>query len=417
MEDKFNLLPIREWISTLGLSTDYTNLLRMAILLVIVVILAWLADYIAKKFLLVVIKKVVSRSKTQWDDVLFKRNVFGLIAHLLPGAVVYMAIPGLFVDFNPKLLLIAKDLVSIYILIIILLIGNAFLNSVKDIYNQLEISKNRPITGYIQVVKIIIYSAIIIWIISIIINKNPFVLLTGLGAMAAVILLVFKDTILGFVASIQLSANDMVRPGDWISMPKYHADGTVMEITLNTVKVQNWDKTISMIPTYALVSDSFNNWRGMEESGGRRIKRSINIDMNSIQFCSEDQIQKLKKIELLSDYIENKLHELKEANTNSESIFERTRKITNIGSFRIYIEKYIRAHPKINKDMTLLIRQLAPGPEGIPIEIYAFSAIQEWADYEAIQADIFDHLLAFTPEFDLKVFQHPSGQDFRSLRN
>ena len=190
-----------------------------------------------------------------------------------------------------------------------------------------------------------------------------------------------------------------------------------MEITLNTVKVQNWDKTISMIPTYALVSDSFNNWRGMEESGGRRIKRSINIDMNSIQFCSEDQIQKLKKIELLSDYIENKLHELKEANTNSESIFERTRKITNIGSFRIYIEKYIRAHPKINKDMTLLIRQLAPGPEGIPIEIYAFSAIQEWADYEAIQADIFDHLLAFTPEFDLKVFQHPSGQDFRSLRN
>jgi miniconductance mechanosensitive channel len=268
------------------------------------------------------------------------------------------------------------------------------------------------------VVKIIFYAAAVIMIISIFSGKAPSLLLGGLGAMAAVLILVFKDTILGFVASIQLSANKMVNVGDWISMPKYNADGDVIDISLNTVKVQNWDKTIATIPTYALVSESFNNWKGMEESGGRRIKRSINIDMNSVGFLDAEQIEKFRKYYLLKDYINRKEKEISEFNKSLKLEGDQVtngRKMTNLGTFRKYLEEYLKQHPKIHQDMTFLVRHLQPSDKGLPIEIYVFSNDQAWANYEAIQADIFDHILAIIPEFGLRVFQNPTGSDFRRL--
>jgi miniconductance mechanosensitive channel len=298
------------------------------------------------------------------------------------------------------------------------LVIDAVLNALHEIYRSLPISQGRNIKGYIQVVKIVFYFIAIILIISIFSGEAPKVLLGGLGAMAAVLILVFKDTILGFVASIQLSANKMVNVGDWISMPKYNADGDVIDIGLNTVKVQNWDKTIATIPTYALVSDSFNNWRGMEESGGRRIKRSLNIDMNSVGFLSKNQIDKFRKFNLLKDYVVQKEKEITEFNKSLNLEADEVtngRKMTNLGTFRKYLEEYLMAHPKIHTDMTFLVRYLQPTEKGMPVEIYVFSNDQAWANYEAIQSDIFDHILAILPEFELRVFQNPTGSDFQKL--
>jgi miniconductance mechanosensitive channel len=280
----------------------------------------------------------------------------------------------------------------------------------------MPISKGRSIKGYVQVVKLFFYCIGVILILSIILGESPKGILAGLGALAAVLILVFKDTILGFVASIQLSANQMVKPGDWISMPSHNADGTVTEITLNTVKVQNWDKTISMIPTYALVSDSFYNWRGMEESGGRRIKRSVNIDIKSITVASPELIAKLKKIHFIREYIEQRQKEIEEYNQThhiDDSTIVNGRRMTNIGIFRRYVEAYLKQHPKVHDNMTFLVRHLQPTEKGLPLEVYVFSKEQEWAKYESLQADIFDHLLAVLPEFELRAFQNPSGDDFR----
>jgi miniconductance mechanosensitive channel len=295
---------------------------------------------------------------------------------------------------------------------------DAVINAFHEIYHRLPISKGRNIKGFVQVVKIIFYFAGIILIISIFSGAAPKVLLGGLGAMAAVLILVFKDTILGFVASIQLSANKMVNVGDWISMPKYDADGDVIDISLTTVKVQNWDKTIATVPTYALVSQSFNNWKGMEDSGGRRIKRSINIDMSSVGFLDEAQIEKFRKFHLLNQYITKMNKEISDYNKSlklDDSIVTNGRRLTNLGTFRVYLENYLHSHPKINQDMTFLVRHLQPTEKGIPMEIYVFSKDQAWANYEAIQADIFDHILAIMPEFGLRVFQNPTGSDFQSL--
>jgi miniconductance mechanosensitive channel len=305
-------------------------------------------------------------------------------------------------------------------IIISLLVINSILLSFNEIYKSLPVAKNRPIKGYVQVVQILLYSIAIILIISILRGKPATGLLASLGAMAAVLILVFKDTILGFVASIQLSANKMVQIGDWISMPKHNADGTVTEITLNTVKVQNWDRTISTIPTYALVSDSFGNWRGMEESGGRRIKRHISIDMKSVKFCTPEMLTRFKKINSLKEYIEkteNEIEKFNEENNIDNEIVVNGRRMTNLGTFRKYLEAYLRNHPMIHNDMTFLVRQLQPTEKGIPLEIYVFGKDQRWGYYESIQADIFDHILAVIPEFDLRIFQNPSGEDFKSLIN
>ena len=410
--DKLDQLLLRTGMSE-GLETP----IRTVIVAVIILFLAILADFITRRVIVTGIRKVVSRSKTQIDDILVKRKVLHKIAHIVPGLLIYFTAGFVFANYAVLGDIIGR-LALIYIIIVLLLAIDSFINALHEIYLTTPVSKGRPIKGYVQVVKIIIYFIAIILIISSLMKESPNKLLTGLGAMAAVLMFVFKDTILGFVASIQLSANKMVVPGDWISMPSHNADGTVLDISLNTVKVQNWDKTIATVPTYALVSESFQNWKGMEESGGRRIKRSINIDMNSVRFVDDELADRFKKIQFLKDYVVSREAEIIKYNEEHKidgSILVNGRRMTNLGTFRKYIEEYLHRHPKIHNDMTFLVRQLQPDERGLPIEIYVFSNDQAWANYEAIQADIFDHILAVIPEFELRVFQSPSGRDFQNL--
>jgi miniconductance mechanosensitive channel len=406
----------KELLSGTALSEGIRVFVENATVIVITIILAVLADFIVKRIIISSIKNLAQKSKNDWDDVFVRRKVFNRLAHLAPAWIIYASLQYIFEA--PKLVKFLENITQAYMLLVVLLVIDALLNALHEIYQKLPISKGRNIKGYVQVMKIIFYSAAAIMVISIFSDKTPTKLLTGLGAMAAVLILVFKDTILGFVASIQLSANQMVNVGDWISMPKYNADGDVIDISLNTVKVQNWDKTIATIPTYALVSESFNNWRGMELSGGRRIKRSINIDMNSVKFLDHTQIEKLRKFYLLKDYFTRKEEEISVYNRSlqmEEGTVTNGRRMTNLGTFRIYLEEFLNHHPKINTEMTFLVRHLQPSEKGIPLEIYVFSKEQAWAKYEAIQADIFDHILAILPEFDLHVFQNPTGSDFNKL--
>ena len=407
--------------------------------IVIIVIVAWFAHFLTRHIILRIVARIAKRTKTTWDDILVKNKVFVGLAHLVPAFIVLYTANFSFPDIHQeiselpaetieflkqdhyfKLAGILTNLAKIYFTLIIVFVSNSVLNSGMEIYNTTEFAHHRPIKGYIQLIKILIYFMAGIMIIAVLLNRNPTVLLTGLGAMAAVLLLVFKDTILGFVASIQLSANNMVKIGDWIEMKSHGADGTVIDITLNTVKVQNWDKTISTIPTYALVAESFNNWKGMEESGGRRIKRFISIDTGTIKFCDEAMLSRFEKFDLIRAYVVQKENELKAYNQTkklSEEDYISGRHQTNIGIFRKYLEVFLRQHPMINLDMTFLVRQLQPVGKGLPIEIYVFCKDKAWANYEAIQADIFDHILAVIPEFELKVFQEPTGADISKLKN
>ncbi|MCK5692592.1 MAG: mechanosensitive ion channel [Bacteroidales bacterium] len=403
-------------LSGTGLSDGMLVFIENATIIVVTIILAALADLIVKRIIISAIATLTKRTKNDWDDVFVKQKVFNRLAHLAPALIVYYALQYIFDATD--LVKFLGNLTQTYMILVVLMVIDSLLNALHEIYTKLPISKGRNIKGFIQVVKIIFYFIAVILIISAFSEEPPKSLMAGLGAMAAVLLLVFKDTILGFVASIQLSANNMVNVGDWISMPKYNADGDVIDISLNTVKVQNWDKTIATIPTYALVSESFNNWKGMEESGGRRIKRSINIDMNSVTFLSPEQIEKLGNFHLLKDYINNKQQEIAEFNKSlnlEEGVVTNGRKMTNLGVFRKYMEEYLHHHPMISNEMTFLVRHLQPTDKGLPVEIYVFSKDQAWANYEAIQADIFDHTLAILPEFDLNVFQNPTGSDFQKL--
>jgi len=409
---------LKKWLVTLGLAENHATIISIALLIAGIIIIAFIADFITKKVLTAVVTRLVKKSKSKWDDIFAKKKVFGRIAHFAPALIIYFGINLVFV-VESKWITIIQAGALIYIILITLLVIDSIINSAHAIYQSLPISRNRSIKGYIQVIKIIINFIGIIFILSLILNKEIGFFFAGLGAIAAVLMLVFKDSILGLVGGIQLSANDMVRPGDWIEMPSHGADGTVTDISLNTVKVQNWDKTITTIPTYALVSQSFSNWRGMEESGGRRIKRSINIDMNSVKFCTKQMTDKFRKIHYLKDYVETKEKELEQYNKENiidNSIPVNGRRLTNIGTFRKYIEEFLKHHPRINNDMTFLVRHLQPSEKGLPIEIYVFSNDQEWANYEAIQADILDHIMAVIPEFELSVFQNPTGNDFKELK-
>lgn len=411
------LLDFTAILKKIGLNESTSYVLNITFGIIIILIVAWVADFVTRKIILQVLKKMAKRTKSTWDDILLEKKVFNRLAHIVPAIIIYYTIPFVLADFEILLSVILIG-IKIYLVLMVLLSIDGVINSFYQIYNTLEVSKTRPIKGYVQVIKIIIYFVAIIFIISIVRQKPPDKILAGLGAMAAVLMLVFKDTILGFVASIQLSANDMVRPGDWISMPSHGADGDVIDITLNTVKIQNFDKTISTIPTYALVSESFSNWRGMQESGGRRIKRHILLDMKSVKFCDDKMIQKFKKINRLKDYIALKEKELEDFNKESgidNTVLVNGRRMTNIGTFRKYLEEYLKNHPKIHLGMTLLVRQLQPTEKGVPIEIYVFTNDNAWANYESIQADIFDHILAVIPEFELSVFQNPTGEDFKKL--
>ena len=401
--------------------------------ILLIIFIAWLGHYITKMIFIRIVTRIARRTKNKWDDILVKRKVFNSLAHLVPALILYYtanfsyplisqeigelgdsAIEILSRDYYFSLAGILIKTARIYFVFILIYLSNSLLNAGMDIYNTTSYALNRPIKGYIQLIKILIFSLSGIMIISILIERDPTVLLAGLGAMGAVILLVFKDTILGFVASIQLSGNNMIKIGDWVEMRSRGADGTVIDVTLNTVKVQNWDKTISTIPTYAMVSESFNNWKGMEESGGRRIKRSVNIDMSSIKLCDSSILKQFEKFLLIKDYVKKKEKEIREYNKRkniSDEDLISGRRQTNVGIFRKYLEVYLHQHPEINGEMTFLIRHLNPSEKGLPIEIYVFCKEKSWARYESIQADIFDHILAVIPEFGLRVFQEPSGSD------
>ncbi|BAX80777.1 mechanosensitive ion channel family protein [Labilibaculum antarcticum] len=406
-------IQLKNWLISGGITEYWAIILQSIIAIFIVIIIAWICDIIAKKVLVSIVTKLVRKTKTSWDDILLERKVFSKIAHFAPAVIIYSS-AGM-ID-HEGLNNFIQNSAYVYMVILAIMLIDTFVNAGSDIYNTMSISKTRPIKGFLQLVKIFFYSMGLISITALIFDKNPFNIVAGMGAFAAVILLIFKDTILGFVASIQLSANKMVNIGDWISMPSKGADGIVIDISLNTVKVQNWDKTISTIPTYALVSESFTNWKGMEDSGGRRIKRHLNIDVKSIHFLSDEEIEQFEKIRLLKDYMIEKKKEIQTNNPEGE-IPVNQRRLTNIGTFRKYVEAYLQDHPKIHNEMTFLVRQLQVSEKGLPLEIYVFANDQEWANYEAIQSDIFDHILSIVPEFNLRVFQNPTGDDFRKLAN
>jgi miniconductance mechanosensitive channel len=334
----------------------------------------------------------VKKTKATWDDILFDRKALNNLSHVVAPWLLYLLLP--LVVQSEGVLDFLKRMCMVYIVAVLLRFVNAFLSGLYTIYSDRDASKNRPLKGLLQTGQVVAFCISAIIIVSLVINRSPAVLLTGLGASAAVLMLVFKDSIMGFVSGIQLSLNDMLRVGDWITMPKYGADGNVIEVTLNTVKVRNWDNTITTIPPYALVSDSFQNWRGMSESDGRRVKRSVNIDMSRVRFCTKEQIERFRRMPLLTDYINRA--------TASEGEGGR---LTNLGVFRMYLTLYINHHVGVNHSMISMVRQLQPTAMGIPLELYFFTRDKSWVPYENLQADVFDHLLAVIGEFDLQVFQ------------
>lgn len=406
---------IETWLKGQGLNSEAAVLLAKGTALLLVILFSIIADRIAKRFILRGVSAFVARTKSKWDDALEERNFFNQIAHLAPAIVIYLFIP-VALSGSQQIIDIIRAATMIYMILLGILIIDSALNAALDIYNTLPVAREIPIKSFVQVLKIVIYFIGGIFIISLIINKTPVYLFSGLGAMTAVLMFIFKDAILGFVAGIQLTANRLVAIGDWIEMPKYGADGDVLEVGLTTVKVQNWDKTVTTIPTYALISESFKNWRGMQESGGRRIKRAIYIDIGTIKFCDEEMLDRYRKIRYISQYIEKKKQELAEYNKQVDaSIRINQRRLTNVGTFRAYVVAYLKHHPMINQEMTFLVRQLKPTVNGLPIEIYVFCKDKVWANYESIQADIFDHILAAVPEFDLRIFQNPTGGDFKEM--
>ena len=373
--------------------------------------LCLVAYFITSRILLRTVSHLFKKTSTKFDDILIEERVFNKLPFLVPLVILY----------NSKDLLYWNNLLDRVILSTIALIFlyslNALINALNEMFKLTDLSKKFSIKSYTQIGKLLINIFGIIVVIAVLTGNSPVYILSGLGALTAVLILVFKDTILSLVSSVQISSNDLFKVGDWVEAPQFGADGDVIDIALHSVKIQNWDKTISVIPTNKLIDSSFKNWRGMAESGGRRIKRSINIDMSSIKFCTNEMIDRYSKYNVIANYIKVKLEEVQrfniENNITDESLIN-GRSLTNIGTFRAYIEGYLRNHNKIHDEMTFLVRQLSPSANGLPIEIYVFSNDTDWLNYEKIQADIFDHLLAVVSEFELKVFQNPSGSDFKS---
>ncbi len=414
---------IANWITKFlqqefGLSPETSGTAHTLILLALIILLAVIVDYVCKIIFSKLIVPVIKRTKVTWDDLLLDKKVINKLINIIPALLIYTFISTSFTQ-EAGIAVWIRKLCSVYMVAVITGFISAILNLIQEIIHQNKNLREKSFNGLFQILKIILFFIGIIIIISIIIDKSPITLFAGLGASAAILTLVFKDSIVGFVSGVQLSANDMLRVGDWITVPKYNIDGTVIEVTLYTVKVQNFDNTITTIPPYSLINESFQNWRGMQESGGRRIKRSINIDMNSVKFCSAEMLAKYRKIALLKNYIDEKENVLqaynKELNIDN-SVLVNGRRQTNIGVFRAYLERYIESISEVNKNLTHMVRQLQPTEKGIPVELYFFSAEKNWVKYEQIQADVFDHILAIIPEFDLHVFQIPSGHDLVNIK-
>ncbi|MBL4642527.1 MAG: mechanosensitive ion channel [Flavobacteriaceae bacterium] len=403
-----------DYLISTGMAENTAKYLNMFALLAVLILIAFLIDYIIRKIIVEFFTRISATTKTNFDDLLVKNQAPRNIAHIVPLFVALELIPIVFVDFEYFENLIKKGLQAFTILLILWIV-RSLLNTLKDYFKTLPRLKDKPIDSYIQVFMIFAWVLGLLSAFAIITGIEFIKFITTIGAASAVIILVFKDTILGFVASIQVSVNDMVRIGDWITFEKYGADGDVTEINLSTVKVQNFDKTITTIPTYALISDSFKNWRGMENSGGRRMKRALNIKLDSIHYLSKDEVDTLKNIHSISAYLESRQSDIDAFNTNhniNKELLLNGRNLTNIGVFRKYIETYIETHSGTNKEMMIMVRQLAPGTQGIPLEIYAFSSDKRWQNYEYIMADIFDHVIAAVPYFNLEIFELPSNSSF-----
>ena len=399
-----------------GVRENLSLFISKLLLVGIIIIIYLVIDRISKKGLIKIIETYITKSKNKWDDVLLKNNTLEAIAPI-PSALVIYAFAPVF----PALEIWIQRIVFSYIVINLTLAIFRILDSSNDILRKHPAFRTRPIKGYVQVAKIMVGVISAILVVSVLIDRSPWILLSGLGAATAVLILIFQNSILGFVASIQLSSNNMVEIGDWIDMPAHNANGNVIDISLHTVKVKNWDNTITTIPTHLLISESFINWRGMQESGGRKIQRSLYIDVNSIKFLDEDMLKRLEEIQLIKDYIKGKKIEVDKYNKDHHIDGGNPlnyRNLTNIGTFRIYIENYIKNHPKINKNMTCLVRQLQPTDKGLPVEIYAYANETGLLDYERIQSDIFDHILSIVDEFDLRIYQSPTGDDIKyALKN
>lgn len=410
---------LQQLLESLNINTHLAQGTDRILIITFILLIAYMADFICRRGLVGLIRKVTQRTKATWDDLIFNNKVMNNFCHLIPPVLIYTFLPLVFSPESESLVFF-RNLCLIYIIAVTIRFCNIFLITIFELINRKEAFRDRPLKGVLQIIQIGLFFVGSILIISVLIGKSPTHLLAGLGASAAILMLVFKDSIMGLVSGVQLSANDMLRPGDWITMPKYNADGVVTEVTLNTVKVRNFDNTITTIPPYALISDSFQNWRGMSESGGRRIKRSLNIDMTSVRFCNEEMLQKFKRIYLLKDYIEQtekQVDQYNEAHEIDTSIPVNGLRQTNLGVFRAYLEQYLRQLPATNPDLTHMVRQLQPTEKGIPLEIYFFSKEKNWVPYEKIQADVFDHILAVIPEFGLRVFQNPSSADLERIWN
>ena len=393
-------------------------LLPPAVGLLLLLAGAIIVDLVVKRILVGAVRAVARRSSVTWDDALVTHNVFGRLAQVVPALIVFVGLP--FVPGIPEQgAQLIRHVAMGYMVLMLTMALTAMLSAANAIYATTPLAKDRPLKGFVQLVQIIVWILGGVLIVAVVLDRSPLLLLSGFGAMTAILLLVFKDTILSLVASIQLTAQDMVRVGDWIEMAQFGADGDVVDVQLHTVKVQNWDKTITTIPTHRLITDSFRNWRGMSQTGARRIKRAIFVDVSSIRFQTQDEVEHFTRFALLQDYIKDKEQELADYNrglATEVGAEVNKRRMTNLGTFRAYAYNYLKNHPKIQQGMTLIVRQLAPGPEGLPLEIYCFATTTEWAAYEGIQSDIFDHLLAIVPEFGLRLYQKPAGSDLANLK-
>lgn len=396
---------------------SWTSIAAAGMELLILLAIAVAVQVLVRRVLIKVVHRVAESTKTWWDDVLTEEKVFERMAPIAPMVVLHIGV--LFVSDAPTILVDFVQRVTLAVIAVLGARGIAtFLTGLNTIYTRYESSRDRPIKGYIQVIQVVIYLVAIILAIAALMNRSPWFFVTGLGAMTAVLLLVFRDTLLSLVAGIQLTSNDLIRVGDWIEVPSFGADGDVIDIALNSVRVQNWDKTVTSIPTHKFLDHSFKNWRPMFGSGGRRIARSLNIDIQSIRFLTDDELPTLKKVRVLAPYLEARLDEVTEFNNqqlregNSDIVLNK-RALTNLGTFRHYAINWLRENPRINQEMTLLVRQLQPTPEGLPIQVYVFSRDTSWASYEDLQSDIFDHLYAILPQFGLRAFQQPTGTDLR----
>ncbi|MFD2157547.1 mechanosensitive ion channel family protein [Rubritalea tangerina] len=399
------------------------------ILFSMVLVVAAVAYFVTRKIIYRIVEKIVKATPNDWDDELLNSRLFTWISLLVPVAIVWKTALEVFdpdafgadkvdsiVVGSGQILLVVSQVTAIILILFSLM---SMLNIVERIYNRYDVSKKLPLKSFIQVIKVVLFIVGLIFVISSVMGKSPILIFSGLGAATAILMLIFKDAILGLVAGVQLSANQMVSVGDWIEMPKFGADGEVAEVALTTVKVINWDKTITTVPTYALISDSFKNWRGMSESGVRRIKRAMHFDMQSVRPLTSTEIERCRKIRLLKDYVAAKEEEISQWNSEkgvSTEDLVNARVMTNVGTYRAYIVQYLKHHPKIAQDQTILVRHLSPGDNGLPIEVYCFSTDNAWVNFEGIQSDIFDHLMAITPEFGLRLFQRPSGMDLSANR-